>query len=78
MWEEDPRYQQAVFRITLVVVAAGILALAVLSFLNGTWQPLLDWLVPLALGLFGWLVIVGSVAMTVKIIHGFARWRAKK
>ena len=63
---------------TLVVVAAGTLALAVLSFVNGTWQPLLDWLVPLALGLFGWLVIVGSVAMTVKVVHGFTRWRAKK
>ena len=82
MWEEDPRYQQAKFKAILSIVVVGTLIVAGLSFFLGDWHPLRDWLgfllwflAPFTLG---WLMVVGLVALVVKIAQGLARKRAPK
>ena len=50
MWEEDPNWQQANYRLLVWTVVIGVIGGLGVSFWSGNWQPYLSFLE--ALGVF--------------------------
>ena len=66
MWEEDPRYQEANYRLLLFLVAALSIGVAAWSALTHEWAMLGNWL-------FGLLTVVLALSFYAAVVWTVVR-----
>lgn len=69
MWEEDPRYQAAQYRLVAGLFLAGTAILAAMSWYIDEWAPLRGWLLGILTLELAWL------AVTCTAYGVFCLWR---
>ena len=77
MWEEDPRYQERLFRQVAVLVVAGTLTLAAMSWYIDDLAPLKTWVSWILMVELPWLVVATAVYGLVLLWRRMAARRAK-
>ena len=77
MWEDDPRYQEGLFRLIVVLVVAGTLALAAMGWYIDDLAPLKTWVSWILVIELPWLVMATVVYCFVRLWRRMAARRAK-